>query len=46
MKINKQGTWTAAGGEFRFFVDSEGKVQRFVLSGGRAHGIEFKRALD
>lgn len=46
MKINKRGTWTGAGGEFRFFVDSEGKVQRFVLSGGRAHGIEFERARD
>ena len=46
MRINKRGTWTGAGGEFRFFVDSEGKVQRFLLSGGRARGIEFKRVRD
>ena len=46
MRINKRGTWTGAGGEFRFYVDSEGKVQRFVLSGGRARGIEFERVRD
>ena len=46
IRINKRGTWAGAGGEFRFFVDSEGRVNRFILSGGRARGIEFERARD
>ena len=46
MRINKRGVWTGVGAEFRFYVDSEGRVARFTLSGGRARGIEFKRARD
>jgi len=46
IRINKRGVWSGVGGEFRFLMDSEGRVDRFILSGGRARGIEFERARD
>jgi CubicO group peptidase (beta-lactamase class C family) len=46
LSANEEGLWVGIGAEFRFKVDSNGRISGFTLSSGRANGIEFERAQD
>jgi hypothetical protein len=46
LSANEEGLWVGIGAEFRFKVNSNGRISGFTLSSSRANGLEFERAQD